>query len=195
MLRKIAKNVFIPIAAGGGIDTLKKAREVLQCGADKIIINSAATKELIEDLSDEMGSQSVVVSIDHKDNGSTWSCHGTIQTGCDVTNHVKLMMRAGAGEILLNNIDQDGMMDGYNISILKEVVDAVTVPVTAMGGAGLQQHLKEALNVGAHGAAAGSLFCYQNRRTKKVLINYPPGLSFCRQYQKEEYKPKHSIAL
>jgi len=171
-LGKITKQLFVPCSYGGGIKSVEDAREVFnRAGVEKIIINSAVQEELIRELAEEIGRQSVVVSIDHDEHGKCYLNHGKNLTQYEVVNMAKDTTMWGAGEILMNSINRDGTMEGYNLPLLKEVVESVNVPVVALGGAGSRADLQSALGTGCSGAAAGSLFCYQGKN-RAICVNY-----------------------
>jgi cyclase len=172
LARRTADNVFIPFTIGGGIRSVEDAQAVLDAGADKVSINSAAVArpELIDELSTQFGAQCVVLAIDAKardaaDGGSPgWDVYvagGRKNTGRDVLEWVREGVERGAGEILLTSMDRDGTSDGYDLPLTRAVSDAVGVPVIASGGAGELSHMAEALTVGgADAALVASIFHY-----------------------------------
>jgi imidazole glycerol-phosphate synthase subunit HisF len=173
LLDKMTRQLFIPVSYGGGIKSLEDAREVFtRAGVEKIIINSAISEDLIGDLADELGSQSVVVSIDHGKFGECYLNHGRDLTQYEAVNMAKDSIRWGAGEILMNSVERDGTMEGYDIGLLREIVENVNVPVVALGGAGSREDIKKALETGCGGAAAGSIFCYKDAKKRQVCVNY-----------------------
>ena len=169
MVRKVAKNVFIPFTVGGGIRSIDDMKAILREGADKCAINSAAINrpELISEGARKFGSQCIVVAIDarRREDGSGWNVFkngGRIDTGLDVIEWAKEANRLGAGEILLTSMDGDGTKNGYDIKLTRLVSDAVNIPVIASGGAGTKEHFYEALTKGgADAALAASLFHYK----------------------------------
>jgi imidazole glycerol-phosphate synthase subunit HisF len=178
-VRKVGDESNMPFAVGGGIRTLGDIREILNSGAEKVIINTAAVEnpDFIKQASQEFGSSTIVVCIDIKKkflgNNVVWTYSGTKATLFDPVIYANLMSECGAGEILVQCIDQDGMMGGYDIELISTISNSVTIPVIACSGAGSYQHLKNAVrqaNVSA--VAAGSLFVYHGPR-RAVLINYP----------------------
>jgi cyclase len=171
MLKKLARNVFVPIAYGGGIQSLEDAREALQWGAEKVILGRNATRGLIDELRDEVGSQSIVVSIDHDDNGKTYTDGGELELVEEIVNRAKDAAHYGAGEILLHSITRDGTYEGYDLENMVEVVQAVNVPVVVCGGASSIEDMKRATDLGASGAAAGSLFSLHGL-DRNVLVSY-----------------------
>ena len=141
ILSEVAKNVFIPLTVGGGINTLDDFDMVLKCGADKVSVNSGAIKnpDLIYEASKKYGSQCVVISIDAKRVDSKYTVFskgGRENTGMDAIEWVKRCVSCGAGEVVLNSIDTDGVKKGFDIEMLKTVRESVRVPVIASGGAG-----------------------------------------------------------
>ena len=178
LLKDIASEAFMPLSCGGGIQTLEQIHELLAIGYEKVVLNTALVRmpELITKASEQYGSQSIVASIDAKKSSSGYKCF--ITDGMEETdqNPVELAQEAeklGAGEIVINSIDNDGMMDGYDIDLVKSVSDAVKVPVIAIGGAGKIDDLKAVIQEGhAHAAAGGSMFVYYGK-LKAVLITAP----------------------
>lgn len=176
MVRKVAANVFIPFTVGGGIRTVEDFKMLLREGADKISINSSAinTPNLINDAADKFGSQCVVVAIDAKrrTDGTGWNIYkngGRIDMGIDAVAWAKEAARRGAGEILLTSMDCDGTKAGYDISLTRQIAEAVDIPVIASGGAGTMEHFYEALTEGmADAALAASLFHYKELEIKEV---------------------------
>lgn len=173
VIRKTAEVVFIPLTVGGGIDTPEFMQELLQSGADKVSLNTAALKtpELIEAGAQRFGSQCIVVAIDacRKDPSTqndevkweVYSHGGRTATGRDVVEWAVEAERLGAGEILLTSMDADGTLDGYDTELLVAVTDAVRIPVIASGGAGTLEHMYEALTIGkAHAVLAASILHY-----------------------------------
>lgn len=169
MVRRVAETVFIPFTVGGGIRTVEDFKVLLREGADKISINSSAinTPKLIQDAADKFGSQCVVVAIDarRREDGSGWNVYkngGRIDTGLDAVEWAKKANMLGAGEILLTSMDCDGTKAGYDLELTRAIADCVTIPVIASGGAGTEEHFKEALTEGgADAALAASLFHYK----------------------------------
>jgi cyclase len=178
-IEKVADESFMPFTVGGGIRNVKDIQKVLHAGAEKVSINTAAVKNpvFIEEASTLFGSQSVVVSIDVKKRwGSSYRVYthaGSRATKLDPVRWAIRVAELGAGEILINAIDRDGMMNGYDLELITLVANAVNVPVIACGGAGTVKDFSDAVYIGgASAAAAGSLFVFHGRR-RAVLINYP----------------------
>jgi imidazole glycerol-phosphate synthase subunit HisF len=165
LARRTADNVFIPFTIGGGIRQVADAQGVLDAGADKVSVNSAAVArpELVSELGDRFGAQCVVLAVDAKRVGDRWEVFvagGRTPTGRDVVAWVREAVERGAGEILLTSMDRDGTEDGYDLELVGAVSGAVAVPVIASGGAGRLEHLAEALLAGADAALAASIFHY-----------------------------------
>jgi len=182
VVRETAERIFMPLTVGGGIRSLDDIRSLLNAGADKVSINSAAVgdPELITAASRRFGAQCIVVAIDPKrlvkDGRETWEVHihgGRVATGLEAIPWAKEVERRGAGEILLTVMDADGTLDGYDIEITRAVVEAVDIPVIASGGAGGPEHLHEVLTAGrADAALAASIFhfgTYSISETKRYL--------------------------
>ncbi|HYD50224.1 MAG TPA: AglZ/HisF2 family acetamidino modification protein [Terriglobales bacterium] len=179
ILSQIAAEAFMPITAGGGVRDVETVRALLQAGADRVVINTAAVErpELIRSAADRFGSQCMVVSIDarRRDDGSyeVFTRGGRMPTGLDPLAHARAMQACGAGEILLTSIDRDGTMSGYDLELTRRVADAVDIPVIACGGAGSVAHLAQAAEQGhASAVAAGAFFLFFGPR-RTVLITYP----------------------
>ena len=148
ILREVAKTIFIPLTVGGGINTLDDFDRVLKCGADKVSVNSGAIKnpELIREAAQRYGNQCVVISVDIKrvDGVFTvFSKGGRENTGMEAISWIKHCVELGAGEVVVNSIDTDGVKGGFDIELLKLVCEAVNVPVIASGGAGSKDHFTE----------------------------------------------------
>ncbi|EAD3475433.1 imidazole glycerol phosphate synthase subunit HisF [Listeria monocytogenes] len=166
VVERTAEQVFIPLTVGGGISSVSDMKELLQAGADKISLNSAAIKrpDLIQEGADKFGNQCIVVAIDAKWNGTNWSVFtrgGRNDTGLDAITWAKKAVQLGAGEILLTSMDGDGTKNGYNIPLTKAISEAVSVPVIASGGCGNAAHMAEVFEkTNATAALAASIFHY-----------------------------------
>ena len=164
LARRVGDEVFIPFTIGGGIRSVADAQGVLDAGADKVSVNSAAVArpELLGELGDVFGAQCVVLAIDAKRRADgTWEvvvAGGRTPTGRDAVEWAREGVERGAGEILLTSMDRDGTNDGYDLELTAAVAEAVGVPVIASGGAGELEHLAEALRAGADAALAASIF-------------------------------------
>ena len=181
LARRVADECFIPFTIGGGIRSVEDAQAVLDAGADKVSVNSAAVArpELISELGDVFGAQCVVLAIDAKRcdvpsaarGGPAWEVFvagGRTATGRDVVEWAREGVRRGAGEILLTSMDRDGTNDGYDLELTRAVAEAVGVPVIASGGAGTLEHLAAALQAGADAALAASIFHYGTYRIREA---------------------------
>lgn len=165
LARRTADEVFVPFTIGGGIRSLADAQAVLDAGADKVSVNSAALArpELIDDLAKVLGSQCVVLAIDAKANDGGWQAFvagGRKPAGRDAVAWAREAVERGAGEILLTSMDRDGTSDGYDLPLTAAVAEAVGVPVIASGGAGELTHLVEAVRAGADAVLCASIFHY-----------------------------------
>lgn len=177
-MRGIVSQCFMPIGYGGGVRSVEHARRLFGLGVEKVVLNTAAAEvpNLISELARTFGSQSIVVAIDVK---RDWfgrprvfvRC-GRRNTGLDPQQWARKVEMDGAGEILINSIDRDGTMEGYDLDLIRAVSRAVRVPVVASGGAGSISDLSEAIGAGASAAAAGSMFVFKGPH-RAVLINYP----------------------
>jgi cyclase len=175
LARSTADNVFIPFTIGGGIRSREDAQAVLDAGADKVSVNSAAVRrpELVEELADTFGAQCVVLAIDAKrtpEGGfEVFLNGGRVATGKDAVEWAREGAERGAGEILLTSMDRDGTKDGYDIELTRAVADAVDIPVIASGGAGKLEHLSEAI-ASAHADAVlcASIFHYGEYRVREA---------------------------
>jgi len=179
LVSQISDETFMPFGVGGGIRTVKDAQALLKAGAEKVVINTAAVDNpgLVGELARQFGSQSVVVSIDAKrslgGNYRVYTHGGRTKTPLSPADWAVKAQEKGAGEILLTSVDQDGMMAGYDIDLVRSVAQALDIPVIAAGGAGSLQDFARAIHDGgATGAAAGSLFVFHGAR-RAVLISYP----------------------
>ena len=162
MVSQFASDCFMPLTVGGGVSTIDHFRDLLAAGADKVAINTAAidTPNLIDAAANKFGAQAVVVSIDVKD-GRVHGCCGQAVTNRCALEWAKEVEARGAGEILLNAIDRDGTLSGYDLDLVESVSGAVGIPVIACGGAGHYRDFKLALDKGAHAVAASAIwhFC------------------------------------
>lgn len=161
LARRTADNVFIPFTIGGGIRSVADAQAVLDAGADKVSVNSAAVArpQLISELADVFGAQCVVLAIDAKDM-QVFVAGGRTATGRDAVEWAREGVERGAGEILLTSMNRDGTTDGYDLPLTRAVAEAVDVPVIASGGAGTLEHLVQGIESGADAVLAASIFHY-----------------------------------
>ena len=194
VVRRTAEQVFMPLTVGGGIRTIDDIRALLNAGADKVSINSAACKnpQFVEEAARRFGSQCIVVNIDPKrvrrqESGASsqgpekhldevWEVHvngGRVPTGLEAVAWARKVEELGAGEIVLTSMDCDGTKDGYDLEITRAVCEAVAIPVVASGGAGRPEHLADAILLGkASAALAASIFHfgeYTIRETKEIM--------------------------
>ena len=168
-MRRLTDCCFVPVTVGGGVKEVWQVRELLANGADKVVIGTEAIyrPELIQECADKFGSQAVVVAINTRrmmDLTPRWQVCGMGDhrpwgdASLKLIAFVELVQKMGAGEILLNSIDHDGMMNGYDIKLLKKITDGITIPVVICGGAGDYHHMHAALGAGASAVAAGAMF-------------------------------------
>ena len=182
VVRNTAEQVFMPLTVGGGVRTLDDIRTLLNAGADKVSINTAAVQnpEFVREASERFGSQCIVVAIDARrvvpDELPHWEVYihgGRTRTGIDAVQWAKKMEGYGAGEILLTSMDKDGTKDGYDIELTRVISEAVTIPVIASGGAGTLEHLYEGIIAGkADAVLAASIFHFREytiKETKEYL--------------------------
>lgn len=179
LIRNISSECFMPFSYGGGIHSVQQIEKIINSGAEKIVINSNAflEKNFVKQAVDQFGSSTIVVSIDVKKElfrGNTvYIKGGTQSTGKNPVDYAREIEDEGAGEILINSIDRDGIMEGYDIELIKSITQSVKIPVIACGGAGKLDDFRSAVkDGGASAAAAGSFFVFQGKR-RAVLITYP----------------------
>jgi cyclase len=179
LLRELAEECWVPFAYGGGITDLKQIEAIIFAGVEKVVIGAAAAKrmDLVADAARQFGSQAVVGSIDAKKR--LWggydvrAANGKLSVGNDPAARARVFQDAGAGEILLQSIDRDGEMSGYDLDLIRRVTEAVDIPVVACGGASSRSDLIRPIQAGgASAAAAGSLFVFSGPE-RGVLINFP----------------------
>ena len=173
LARRAADELFIPFTIGGGIRSVADAQAVLDAGADKVSVNSAALERpaLIDELSRNFGSQCVVLAIDAKATDSGWEAYlagGRVATGRDAIRWAGEATERGAGEILLTSMDRDGTHAGYDLALVSAVADEVTVPVIASGGAGELRHLAAALQAGADAVLCASILHYGQHTVPEI---------------------------
>ncbi len=175
LARRTADDVFIPFTIGGGIRSVADAQAVLDAGADKISVNSAALArpELIDELAQTFGAQCVVLAIDAKaeEGGNGWQAYvagGRRPAGRDALRWAREGVERGAGEILLTSMDRDGTTAGYDLPLTARVAETVSVPVIASGGAGRIEHLADALSTGADAVLCASIFHYGRHTVGEV---------------------------
>lgn len=179
-IENLASECRMPLCYGGGIKTVEQAQKILSLGVEKVALSSAFIDkpELISLLAERVGRQSVVLVLDIKKKffGSKYECfvhNGTVNTKLCPFDFVKKAEQLGVGEIIVNFIDHDGVMNGYDLAFVSKFKNKIQVPVTILGGAGEYNHIKQLVSQeGIIGAAAGSLFVFKGKY-KAVLINYP----------------------
>lgn len=178
LVKEIGDEAYMPFAVGGGIRTLEYAEKLIQAGAEKVVLNTAAyhQPQLIGAIADQYGRQSVIVSIDVKKNlfgkEKVWVKAGTENTGLGALEYAQKAVDHGAGELMLTSIAHEGGMNGMHLDLIQEISQKVRVPVIAHGGLGSLEHFKEGIQAGASAVAAGSFFVYSGKQ-KGILINYP----------------------
>jgi cyclase len=174
VIEAVASKTFIPLTVGGGVRKVEDVRRLLNAGADKVSINTAAVQnpELVGEASGIVGCQCIVVAIDAKKKGDAWEVFthgGRKPTGLDVVDWAKRMEKAGAGEILLTSMDRDGTKAGFDLALTRAVSDAVQVPVVASGGVGKAEHFAEGVTSGGASAVlAASVFHFGELTVKQV---------------------------
>jgi cyclase len=177
-LKDIVSESFMPIAYGGGINNLGQAKKLFELGIDKIIINTAIENfNLIKDLSNIYGSQSIVACIDIKKSFlgkyNAYKLNGSQKIHIELFQLLDNLTAAGVGELIIQSIDKEGSMSGYDIDLLKRITDVLDIPVIASGGAGSIEHMKDAiLRGGVSAVSGGSMFVYKGKQ-RGILINYP----------------------
>jgi cyclase len=177
-ISEIAGEAFMPVAYGGGITSIEQAKRILYAGIEKVVFNTSAIEipGLIEDAARQFGSSSVMVSIDVKKDWlgryKAFTKGGSVNTGIDPVQLATRMEKSGAGEIFLNSIDRDGTYMGYDLTLIKNISEKLSIPVVVCGGASSVDDFKPAIDCGASAVAAGSMFVFQKPHNA-VLINYP----------------------
>jgi cyclase len=180
MIANLAAECRMPLCYGGGVKTPEQVQRIIALGVEKVALSAAAvsTPSLISQAAEWVGNQSIVVVMDVKKVGllrryEVFTHNGTKGAGIDPVAWAKQVEQLGAGEVVLNSIDQDGEMKGYDLDLVERVRQATTLPMTVLGGAGSLNHLEDLIHrFGTIGAAAGSLFVFKGKY-KAVLINYP----------------------
>lgn len=178
LISEMAGEAFMPMAYGGGVRTLDQIRRLIRSGVEKVVVNTKAIEstDLLADAAAMFGSQAVVGAVDVKrtllGGYKVVARSATVDVKVSLEDHVRRLAGAGAGEILLTSVDRDGMMNGYDLDLVKRVAQCVSVPVVACGGAGTIDHLSQAIRAGASAVCAGSMFVFHGKH-RAVLINYP----------------------
>jgi imidazole glycerol-phosphate synthase subunit HisF len=180
LIKNLAAECRMPLCYGGGVKSVAHAKQIINLGAEKVSVSSAAIEnpKLVAEIAEEVGKQSVIVVMDVKKKGllgkyEVYTRNGTKATGKNPREFAQEMEKNGVGEIVVNSIDHDGVMKGYDIKLIESIREAVNVPMTVLGGAGSLSDIKQIVDkFGVIGVAAGSLFVFKGIY-KAVLINYP----------------------
>ena len=189
LIAEMAGEAFMPLAYGGGINSLEQIRRLIRSGVEKVVINTFATEslDLISSAADIFGSQAIVGAVDVRKKlfggYAVLAKSGTIETRLNLREHINEMVRAGIGELFINDVDRDGTMAGYDLELIKSI-STVSVPVVVCGGAVTIEHLREAIfKGGASAVAAGSMFVFHGKH-RAVLINYPKSIDLEQNFTK-----------
>ena len=176
LVKELSDGCFVPITVGGGVRSLRDIDALLRAGADKVCIGTAAVEEkgLVCSAAERFGRQAIVVSMDIR-KGNVWTRAGNAVAGWLVDNvtqgpaqWARRYADWGAGEIVLQSIERDGMLDGYDLDLIRAVSSAVDIPVIASGGCGSPEHMHEALNAGADGVASGAMFAFTDETPRSA---------------------------
>ena len=173
VVKKTSKKCFVPLTVGGGIRSIDDINKLLNCGADKISINTAAVNnsKIVLESSKKFGSQCIVVAIDAKKKDKTWEIYthgGRNSTGIDAIEFSIKMEESGAGELLVTSMDKDGTQSGYDIELMNKISSRVNIPIIASGGVGTLDHLVDGINSGASAVLAASIFHYGTFSVKEA---------------------------
>ena len=174
VVEKTSKKCFVPLTVGGGVRSIEDINKLLNCGADKVSINTAAVEnsKVIIESSKKFGSQCIVVAIDAKKNGNSWDVYthgGRNNSGLDALEFAKKMEDSGAGELLVTSMDRDGTQVGYDIELMSKISSTVNIPVIASGGVGNLDHLVDGIKLGnASAVLAASIFHYGKYSVKEA---------------------------
>jgi imidazole glycerol-phosphate synthase subunit HisF len=179
LIEKLANQSCMPLCYGGGVKTVEQAQKIFGLGIEKIALSSAAIQnpQLVTKIAERVGSQSVIVVLDIKKKFiggyDIYTHNGKKSTGINPYKFAKELEHLGAGEIIINSIDQDGVMKGYDMNLIDKIAETISVPMTVLGGAGSLSDIEKVIEKhGVIGVAAGSLFVFKGPY-KAVLINYP----------------------
>lgn len=179
LIERLANQSRMPLCYGGGVKTVEQAQKIFSLGIEKIALSSAVLKDpsLISKIAERVGAQSVIVVLDVKKKTfggyEIYTHNGKKATGLDPVKFVEKAQQLGAGEIVINSIDQDGVMKGYDMTLIQKIREKTSLPLTVLGGAGSLSDIEKVIdNHGVIGVAAGSLFVFKGIY-KAVLINYP----------------------
>jgi len=173
VVEKTSKKCFVPLTVGGGIRSIEDINKLLNCGADKVSINTAAVQneKVVEESAKKFGSQCIVVAIDAKKNNNEWEIFthgGRTSTGIKALEFASKMEKCGAGELLVTSMDKDGTQSGYDIELMQKISSRVNIPVIASGGAGTLDHLVDGIRSGASAVLAASIFHYGTYSVKEA---------------------------
>lgn len=178
-VRRVGEEACMPFSVGGGVRSMEDIKALIAAGAEKVVISTQAGRnpDFVREASEVFGASTIVVCIDVKRSlfkgQRVWVLNATRPTPYTPLEFAQLMEAKGAGELIVQSIEKDGTMEGFDIELIRSISTAVNIPVVALGGAGKKEDLEEAYRKGhVNGLAAGSLFVYQSRR-RGVLINYP----------------------
>ncbi|GAA5262958.1 AglZ/HisF2 family acetamidino modification protein [Methanocalculus sp. MC3] len=189
-IQEIVSEAFMPIAYGGGVTTVEQAQRLISLGVEKVVVNTAALKnlELVRSMADRLGSSSTVVAVDiQKDWLGRYRSFSAVTSKAnsrDPIEYVQQAVEAGAGEIFINDVARDGTGKGYDLNLVKRICSSVDVPVTICGGAGTLEHLRAGASAGASAVAAGSMFVYMGKH-RAVLLNYPKQNELCKIFERK----------
>lgn len=179
LIEKLANQSRMPLCYGGGIKTVEQAQKIFGLGIEKIALSSAVVQNphLVSEIADRVGSQSIIVVLDIKrkllGGYEIYTHNGKRSTGINPIKFAKELQALGAGEIIINSIDQDGVMKGYDLSLIDKIAESISIPLTVLGGAGSLADIEKVIEkYGVIGVASGSLFVFKGPY-KAVLINYP----------------------
>jgi imidazole glycerol-phosphate synthase subunit HisF len=194
LIKNLAAECRMPLCYGGGVKTVEQARKIISLGAEKVAISAAAIEnpQLVSQIADAVGRQSVVVVLDVKKKSSLFSTsyevtihNGTKYTGKNSVEFAQYMESLGAGEVVINSVDNDGLMQGYDMALIDKIRENINIPMTVLGGAGSFQDIQKVIDRhGIIGAAAGSLFVFKGKY-RAVLISYPSRaekMEICKKY-------------
>lgn len=189
LIAEIAGEAFMPLAYGGGVRNLEQIKRLIRAGVEKVVINTQATESMnaIQEAVKIFGSQAIVGAVDVRrkifGGYAVVSKSGTVETNLSLQQHLSNLVQAGVGELFINNIDRDGTMDGYDLTLVK-AVSRSSVPVVVCGGAGSLEDMTEAVfEGGASAVAAGSMFVFHGKH-RAVLINYPKAAELEKTFRK-----------
>jgi len=163
LVRELSDVCFSPLAVGGGVKCLQDIRDLLNSGADKVVIGTSAykDKDFVKKACSKFGSSTIVAAIDVRDGGIVVEC-GKHSSNTDPCAYAEVLEMEGVGEIILTSIDREGMMQGYDIDLIHSISSSVGIPVVASGGCGTYEHMREAIDAGASAVSSGAMFQFTN---------------------------------